>query len=142
MRRLLMGVAIAGLALATFAPVASAREHERGEVRGSFYTFNPSPFFYGPSWWYDPWYGPYGWDGYGYVPGPPIGTVKIESHLRGGSVFVDGGYAGRIGKLKKFHLRQGTHTIELRDARGRRIHEERVYVIAGRTIKIHGDDLD
>jgi len=39
--------------------------------------------------------------------------------MKDASVFVDGGYAGTVGKLKTFHLRPGAYNIELRDHDGR-----------------------
>ena len=54
-----------------------------------------------------------------------------------GSIYIDGGYAGQIGKLKKVQLLAGKHTIQLRDPRGHSIYSESVYVIAGKTVKIH-----
>lgn len=89
--------------------------------------------------WYDPW-----WWGWGpnsaYVPYAPAaytGSVKIVTERKDASVYVDGGYAGRAGKLKKFELQAGTHTIEFRDSDGRRLYVERVHVIAGKTVKIY-----
>ena len=95
-----------------------------------------------PGWYYDPWWG-WGWaPAYApYAQTNYAGTVKIEhgdaAIYRDASLYIDGGYAGRADKLKKFDLPPGTHTIELRDSDGRRLHEERVHVIAGKTVKIH-----
>jgi len=57
--------------------------------------------------------------------------------LKGASVYVDGGFAGLTGKLKKFPLRPGNHNIELRDSDGRTIYQQQVAVIAGKTTDIH-----
>jgi hypothetical protein len=67
------------------------------------------------------------------------GTVKIKTAMKDASVFIDGGYAGRAGKLKKFQLRPGTHDIALRDGGGRTIYQERVNVMLGKTVEIHPD---
>ena len=122
--------AIALLSLLTFAPVASAQA--RGVVVVRPYYFRT---YYGPYWggWYGPWWGP------GYYYNPNIGEVKIETKAKGNAIYVDGGYAGVTGKLKKFPLERGTHTIELRDSDRRTIYQERVNVIAGKTVKIHAD---
>ena len=131
--------AIALLALVTFAPVASARGggFGRGHFFGGFYGPAFYPGFYGSGWWYGGWYGP--WWGSGYVAGPPVGEVKIVTKHKGDLIYVDGGFAGLTGKLKSFPLREGNHTIELRDSKGHTFHQERVYVIAGRTVKLYAD---
>jgi hypothetical protein len=131
MSRVLKVSAIALLSLIFLVPAASA--HFRGGFVGS----------YGPGWgWYGPgwgWYGPYGWGyPYDYSPAPNVGEVKIENVAKDALVYVDGGYAGTAGKLKKFALRPGNHDIELRDPSGHAFHQERVHVIPGKTVEIHG----
>lgn len=137
MSRLWKAPAIALLGLMTLAPVAQATPPAGNVVvvRG-FYGGG----FYGPGWWgWGPgWYGYYGW-GPGYGPYAFAGTVKIKTKFKDNQVFVDGGYAGLTGKLKKFALRPGNHTIEVRDSDGRIVYQERVQVIAGRTVEIHPD---
>lgn len=131
--RLWKASAIALLALVSFAPLASARG--RVAVRSSYYRV-----YYGPVWYpgfyggYNPWYGP--WYGPAYRPGPETGNVKIDAEHKGDSIYVDGGFAGRTGELKKFPLRAGNHTIELRDLEGHTFYQEQVHVIAGKTLKI------
>ena len=49
---------------------------------------------------------------------------------------MDGAYAGTVGELKTFRLRPGDHNIELRDHDGHSFYQERVDVIAGKTLKI------
>jgi hypothetical protein len=73
---------------------------------------------------------------YGYPPRTNMGTVKIDTKIKNGSVYVDGGFAGATGKLKKFSLTAGNHDIELRDSTGHTALTERVQVIAGRTVEI------
>jgi hypothetical protein len=92
---------------------------------------------YGPAWWGPGWYGPYWGPPYAVVP--YTGQVKIKTNDKNAAVFVDGGYAGQTAKLKKFALRPGTHNIELRDPSGHAFYQERVQVIAGRTLEIHAD---
>jgi hypothetical protein len=126
------------LAFAIFAPVASAHR-PNVVVRGQY-----GPAFYGRAWygpgWYDPfWYGP-GWYGpYAYVPAPTTGSVKIETKMKDAAVYVDGGYAGTVGKLKTFDLRPGTHDIELRDHEGHSFYQERIDVVVGKTLKLRPD---
>ena len=88
-------------------------------------------FHYGPSFYYRPWTPAY------VYPAAPSGEVKIEAASRGESIYVDGGYAGLTGKLKKFSLRPGNHLIEVRDASGRDVFENTVRVLNGRTVEIH-----
>jgi hypothetical protein len=143
MSRFLKVFAIAALALFIIVPVASAQRGFGG--RGGFYRGG----FYGGGWgWYGPgwgwgWYGPYGWGWgypYGYSPYGDEGKVKIVNVPKDSIVYVDGGYAGTAGELKKFSLRPGEHNIELRDPSGHAFHKERIQVIAGKTLEIHGSE--
>jgi len=52
------------------------------------------------------------------------------------SVYVDGGFADNIEKAKKYALRLGNHSIELRDSDGRTIYREQVAVIVGKTTEL------
>jgi hypothetical protein len=129
MKQLLKYSAIALLALVTFVPAASARGFYGGRVFvGGGFGFYPG--FYG---YYGPWYGP------GYYYAPNAGEVEIQTKQKGEQIFVDGGYAGLTGELKKFPLHAGTHTIELRNANGQTFYQEKITVIAGKKIKIHSD---
>ena len=100
--------------------------------------------YYGPSVYcgYSPYYyaAPYYPAYYGYGPtyavGPATGEVKIDSHLKDAAVYVDGGYVGPLHKFKRFGLRPGNHDIEMRDAGGRVVFNERVQVIVDRTVEI------
>ena len=58
-----------------------------------------------------------------------FGYVKIKTDRKDASVYVDGGFADRIEKAKKFALRPGTHDIELRDSDGRTLYRERIAVL-------------
>jgi hypothetical protein len=131
MTRFLKYSAVALLALMTFVPAASARGFYggRGFVGGGF-GMGFYPGFYGG--WYGPWYGP----SY-YVPN--AGEVEIQTKHKGDQIFVDGGFAGRTGELKKFPLRAGNHTIELRNANGQTYYQETINVIAGKKLKIQSD---
>lgn len=119
--------AIAILAFLTFAPAASA---QRGYGGGGYMGGGFGPGYYG--------YGPYG---LGYYPVSPVGEVQILTKQKGNQIFVDGGFAGRTGELKKFPLRTGTHTIEFRDAKGQSYFKEQINVIAGKKLKIQPDRI-
>lgn len=47
-----------------------------------------------------------------------FGYVKIKTDYKGGSIYIDGGFADKLDKTKKFALRSGTHDIELHDLDG------------------------
>ena len=66
-----------------------------------------------------------------------FGYVKIKTDRKDASVYVDGGFADRVEKAKKFALRPGTHDIELRDSDGRSLFHERVAVLVGKTTELH-----
>ena len=133
MKRLLKYSAIALLAFVTSVPVASARGFVGG-FRGGYggfyggYGLGFYPGFYG----YGPWYGP------GYYA-PNAGEVEISTKHKGDAIYIDGGFAGRTGELKKFPLRTGTHTIELRNANGKTYYQEKINVISGKKLKIQSD---
>ena len=118
---MVMGMAV--LAGAVMVPRADAAT--RVIVRPGF------GFYRGPSFYYRPW-------GPAYIyPTAPRGDVKIETAVKGESIYVDGGYAGLTGKLKKFSLPPGNHLIEVRDPSGRDVFENTVRVLNGRTVEIH-----
>jgi hypothetical protein len=129
MSRILKISAIALLALMTFVPAASARGFYGGGRWGGGFGVGFYPGYYG----YGPWYGP------GYYLPPNAGEVEIQTKQKGNQIIVDGGFAGRTGELKKFPLRAGTHTIELRNANGKTFYEEKITVIAGKKLKIQSD---
>ena len=119
-------IAAAFLALSVV-PTASAAG-VRFVVR-PYYGFGPYYGFYGPRW--SPYY-----SGVYVLAAPGTGDVKIDTHMKGGSIYVDGGFAGETTRLKKFALRPGNHDIEVRDASGNTIYRERVQVLAGKTTDI------
>jgi hypothetical protein len=139
-KRFLKYSAIALLAFLTFVPAATARGVYFG---GPFVGFGFGPGFYGAGFypgyygWYGPGYGP--WYGPGYYPVSAVGEVEISTKHKGDAILVDGGFAGRTGQLKKFPLRAGSHTIELRDANGHTFYQEQINVIAGKKLKIQPD---
>ena len=89
---------------------------------------------FGPYGWYSPYYGmyPYG----PYFGAPNAGEVKLDTKIKDAEVFINGSYAGTVGKLKTMTLRSGKYKIEIR-APGRTPFEQQIYVVAGKTIKLH-----
>jgi hypothetical protein len=76
---------------------------------------------------------------YAYAPdymSANFGYVKIKTDRKDAAVYVDGGYADKVEKTKKFALRPGTHDIELRDSDGRTLFRERVAVIVNKTTEL------
>jgi hypothetical protein len=65
-----------------------------------------------------------------------FGYVKLKTDVKDASVYVDGGFADKINKAKKFALRPGNHDIELRDSDGRTLFREKVAVIVGKTTEL------
>ncbi len=154
MKALMKYSAIALLAFVTFAPAAFARGFGgggggfrgggggggwgRGGGFGGGYGFYGG---WGMGFGFDPWfYDTYGWGpwyGNGYYPN--AGEIQIQTNQKSNQVFVDGGYAGLAGQMKKFALRAGTHEIELRNPQGKTFYQERVTVIPGKKLKIQSD---
>ena len=119
--------ALALLALAIFVPAASA--HPRVFIGGGFY----GPGFYGPGYfgWYGPGYGPYY-----YEQSPYLGKVKFDTKMKDALIYVDNGYAGTVRQLGTFPLRPGAHNLELRDPSGQVIFQQKIDVLAGKTLKL------
>jgi hypothetical protein len=120
------------LALAIFVPAASAHPGVvfRGYFGGPYY----GPAYYG---WYGPaWYGPDYYAPYAMERVPNVGKVKFDTKMKDAQVFVDGGYAGTVKQLGTFPLRPGSHDLELRDPAGQTIFQDKVEVLAGKTIKL------
>jgi len=87
--------------------------------------------------WYSPYWGlyPYGYGyGYGYVPS--TGAVKFDTDVKDAEVYIDGAYAGTVGKLKTMNLRPGSYDIEVRSP-GRTQFDKKVYVAAGKTLHLN-----
>jgi hypothetical protein len=120
-----LAVAIVGGFLLTAAPGASA------QVRRRVIVVEPYPYY---SWGWG-WNYPYPYGGYYRVPN--YGEVKIETHRKDLSVYIDGGYAANISKDKKFPLRPGNHEVELRNSEGQTVFKEKVAVMVGKTTKLH-----
>ena len=120
-----LAIAIATGVVATAAPSAFAQQgHHRVviiqqvPVIDPFFAY-PYPYAYPPN---------YVASNYGYV--------KVDTHRQNAELYIDGGYADRLEKSKKFALRPGNHDLELRDTDGRKLFQERVAVIVGKTTKV------
>jgi hypothetical protein len=119
-----LGIAITGALLLGLPQTASAQRRggviiiERVPVFDPFFPF-AYPYAYPPN---------YVARNYGYV--------KIKTHGRDATVYVDGGYALKTHNTKSFALRPGNHDIELRDSDGRTFFQERVAVMVGETTKL------
>jgi hypothetical protein len=121
MKKLMIFVAGAVMALAPFTASAARVVVVGGPVVGGFY---------GPYW------GPYWGPAYGYYPAARLGEVKIDTKSKDSEVFIDGAFAGATKDTKTFHLRPGTYTIEVRHA-GQPELTEKVFVAAGQTLHLH-----
>jgi hypothetical protein len=105
--------------------------------------FRPAPVVvvhpgFGWGWgpyWASPYWGPY----YGYYDNlPTTGSLKFDTHDKDAEVYVNGAYAGTVGKLKTMHLRQGSYDIEVR-GQGRSQFDQKVYIAAGKTLHLNPD---
>jgi hypothetical protein len=97
----------------------------------------PGRVFVGPAFgggWYSPYWGPYPYGYYGYAPA--TGALKFDTGVKDAEVYIDGAYAGTVGKLKTMQLRPGSYDIEVR-APGRTQFDKKVYVAAGKTLHLN-----
>jgi hypothetical protein len=128
---LLTGVLIAGT---TFWPSTAHAQGRRGRVviGGGF---GYRPFFYDPFW------GPYPYYGYGAYPlaGNPAGDVRVLAEPKQAEVFVDGFYAGVVddfdGTFQRLHVAPGGHAITLH-LEGYRTVTDNIYVTPENTFKL------
>ena len=89
--------------------------------------------FRGPGYWGGPgYYAPYAFGT------PNAGELKLDTNVKDAEVFINGAFAGTAGKLKSMYMRPGAYSLELR-APGRTRYSERVYIVAGKTLKVHPD---
>jgi hypothetical protein len=96
---------------------------------------------YGAWNWYSPYFGPYGV----YVPywgyegiGAGTAELKLKTNIKTAEVFINGAYAGKAANLKTMWLRPDAYTLEIR-APGYASFSERVYLVAGKTMKIDAE---
>jgi hypothetical protein len=86
----------------------------------------------GPYW--GSYWGPYPYYGYYGYPAA-TGTLKFHTDVKDAEVYIDGAYAGTVGKLKTMYLRPGSYDIEVRAA-GRAQFDQKVYIAAGKTLNL------
>jgi hypothetical protein len=127
-RKSLFAVAAALTLVMTLLQVSRAEAAVRVFVGRPFVRFSYGPGYY--PYYYSYWPQPY------YAAAPRVGEVKISTHLKDASIYVDGGYAGLSGKLKEFHLQPGNHEIQVRDSGGNTLFQNKVQVLAGKTLEI------
>jgi hypothetical protein len=123
------GLLILAASLMSLAPVSAP-----AAVR-AFVTVG-RPYYYGG--FYRPFWGTYWGPGWGtpYFAYSNAGEVKLDTKVKDAGVFINGAYAGTTHENKSMHLRPGSYNIEIREA-GRTAFAERVYVVAGKTLKLH-----
>jgi hypothetical protein len=124
MRTILMGALVATLMVLALPSPAFAAPRVIVGVYGG----------YGPYW--GPW-GGWGYPGYGYYGGRSLGEVHVKSPNGDAQIFINGAFAGRAKDMKHFYLRPGTYFIEQRN--GAEVQKVKVYVTAGKTLKIEFD---
>jgi len=87
-------------------------------------------------WGYSPYWGAYPYP-YGYYEyGPATGAVKFDTDVKDAEVYINGAYAGTVGKLKTMHLKPGSYDVEVR-APGRSQFDKKVYIAAGKTLHLN-----
>ena len=125
------GMLILAAALMTLAPVGAS-----AAVRG--FVVVGRPYYRSYYGWYRPFWGPSWGPGFGgyYYGNPDAGEVKLDTKVKDAEVFINGSYAGTTHQNKSMYLRPGNYNIEIREG-GRTQFTERVYVVAGKTLKLH-----
>jgi hypothetical protein len=147
-------LSLALLTTATLAAADSGKSRPRvrlgGVIVNAGYSTGPAwyPYYgYGgyPGWsrwaFYDPiFYSPYLhpglYGGFGY--GPNMGEVKLASVDKEASVYLDGGYAGPVSKLKSMWLEPGVYNLQVRDTAGQSF-ERKIYVLTGKTLQVRAE---
>jgi len=127
MKKGLLILAAAAMMMAPVGASAAVRVFVGGPVvYGGFY--RP---FWGPYWGpYNPYYA--GW----YAGNPYAGEVKIDTKVKDAQVFINGAYAGTTHDNKTMYLRPGSYNMEIKEAGASR-YAEKIYVVAGKTLKLH-----
>jgi hypothetical protein len=96
--------------------------------------------YYGPVGYPGGVFGPYWPYGPNYVVISAAGKVEIKTKAVGNRIYVDGGFAGMTGTLRKFWLKAGTHTIRIEDEYGKQVYRQRIEVLAGKKLRIYPDE--
>jgi hypothetical protein len=69
-----------------------------------------------------------------------LGQVKIDSNFKDAEVFINGAFARTLGQLKTMNMRAGGYNIEVREP-GRQPFQAKVFVVPGKTMKLHPDRI-
>jgi hypothetical protein len=93
-----------------------------------WYRFHHHPFFLSPVDYMYPLY-PFP------VSHEGTGEVRLEDVPKEAVVFIDGGYAGSGGDLRKFRLQPGAYTLRM-EWDGGEPFETRLYVLTGKTLRV------
>jgi len=112
-------------------------------VSGGYWSGPLYPYY---AWGYYPWgyYPPFGWwpyDGF-YpppfytTPQPAMGQVKIQTPDKNAEIYLNGAYAGVAQDLRNIWLEPGVYQLEVRSS-SRAKWEKRIYVLSGKTLKVH-----
>ncbi len=64
--------------------------------------------------------------------------MKFDTKVKDAEVYINGAYAGTVGKLKTMNLRPGSYNIEVR-ASGQTAFDKKVYIAAGKTLHLNPD---
>lgn len=91
---------------------------------------------FAPYGWYGPYYGMYPYGPYAFAPN--AGQVKLDTHVKDADVYINNHYAGTVGQLKTMTMLSGDYDISVR-APGRSPFEEKIHVVAGKTLKLNPD---
>jgi len=92
-------------------------------------------FGWGPGFgWYSPYWGPYPYGYYGYAP--DTGSLRFSTNVKDAEVYINGAYAGTVGKLKTLNLRPGSYDVEVRAPGGQQF-DQKVYIAAGKTLHLN-----
>jgi hypothetical protein len=118
---------LAGVALMVMLPMM-------GAARGSVGVFGGPAIGYGPGYGYYPEY--YAWSPMAAIPN--AGEVRLDTKVRDAEVFINGSLAGTSGHLKTMYMRAGAYDVQIREP-GRAPFEQKIYVVAGKVIKLHPD---
>jgi len=116
---------VVGVAILVMLPAIGAARERVGVIVGSGFA---------PYGWYGPEYGYYPWGANFAIPN--AGEVKLDTKIKEADVFIDGSLAGTAGQLKTMYMRAGSYDIQIR-APGRVPFEQKIYVVAGKVVKLH-----
>jgi len=68
-----------------------------------------------------------------------MGEVKLRTPAKAGEVFLNGGYAGEVSKLRSMWLDPGAYDLQIRNG-SQSLYERRTYVLTGKTLKIRAPE--